>query len=697
MVSNNPVSGAMPRERRGAVSLLAALKRAAASPRLYVYLSCIALAVLTNYRLGKELLWDTMDYHIYAGFSALHDRFGLDYFAAGPQGYFNPYAYVPFYLLLRSRLTVLEDASILAALQSVILWLTFELALLVAPSDQPRVRWAVGILTAIFAFGNPILLNELGSSYADITTAEVALAGWLVLATAIRSPTGMRVLCGALLLGVASALKPTNAVHAVSAVALLLFIPRSWASRSRFAGLFAAGVAVGFVLVSAPWSLRLEQHFGNPVFPLLNGLFRSPEFTTAPMQSYRFIPSSLGSALLRPFTMVAPVTLVDVEWTAPDVRYALLLVLILGVPLQQIWGRRKGHRTRSVPELDPRARMLAALGCGFLLDWSLWLPASGNGRYFIPMACVAAVLDIGLVFLLLAARPKARNYALAAIIGVQFFQLYAGTEYRAALPWTRQPWFSVSVPADLASQPNLYFTIGSQTNSFILTDLPAGSGFVNLQGDYVLEPDGPNGRRIKSLLERYGSHLRVLVRDARADAPGEHSLQNPVSVDDALGPFGLSVDASRCSHLLVRGVVVPWLQSSSEQASYPRAEREPYTDYFLVCVVQRRASGVLPLPGKPAADLALNHLEDACPALFQPARAGDIVGGDAKHGFVFLRKYTNTDTVAWVGRGSVWFLRLFAPDERDLGPQRVWEARAPDVACARRGQRAYLQVLERTR
>jgi hypothetical protein len=694
MVSNNPVSGAI-RPESGRMAWLTALRRAAVSPRLYVYLSCVVLAVLANYRLGKELLWDTMDYHVYAGFSALHDRFGLDYFAAGPQGYFNPYAYVPFYLLLRSTLPVLADASILAALQSVIFWLTFELALLAAPTEQPRARWSIGVLAAVFAFANPVLLNELGSSYADITTAEVALAGWLVLATALRAPTGARVFWGAILLGAASALKLTNAVHAVSAVALLPFIPRGWRSRFRFSGLFAAGVAVGFVLVSAPWSFRLEQHFGSPLFPLLNGLFRSPEFSTAPMQSYRFIPSGLVSALLRPFTLIKPVTLVDVEWPAPDVRYALLLVLIVGVLLQQIWRWRKGGMRFPIPQLDPARRILAALGCAFLLDWSLWLTASGNGRYFIPMACVAAVLDIGLVFLLLAAWPKARNYALLAIIGVQFFQLYAGTEYRAALPWNRQPWFSVSVPADLASQPNLYFTIGTQTNSFILTDLPAGSGFVNLQGDYVLEPGGPNGERVKSLLERYGPHVRVLVRDARADAPSENSLPNPAIIDDALGPFGLEVQASRCEHVLVHGVAVFWLQGSDDSTPHPRAVREPNTDYFLSCVVERRGAGeVLPLPGKRAADLALDHLEDACPALFQPARAGDIVGGGAAHGFFFLRKYTNTDTVAWVGRGSVWFLRLFAPDERNLGPQRIWEGRAPRVACARRGQRAYLKVLE---
>jgi len=690
-VAENPLL--LPRKRS---TVFATLNRVVTSPRFWVYLSCVVLAVLASYGLGKELLWDTMDYHVYAGFSALHDRFGLDYFAAGPQGYFNPYAYVPFYLLLRSKLTVLEDASVLAALQSVILWLTFELALLVAPRDQPRTGLAVAILAAVFAFANPILINELGSSYADITTAEIALAGWLVLAGAIRSPSGMRVLCAALLLGVASALKLTNAVHAVSAAALLLFIPEGWRGRLRYAVLFAAGGVVAFALVSAPWSFRLEQHFGNPFFPLLNGLFRSPEFTIASIQSYRFIPSSLGSALLRPFAMIAPVSLVDVEWAAPDSRYALLLVLLLVVLLHQIWRRRRRGNSFSPPhEGDLTTRVLVALACAFILDWALWLTASGNGRYLIPMACVAAVLDIALIFRATAGRGRIRNYLLVAILGVQFFQLYAGTEYRAALPWTRH-WFSVSLPTDLASQPNLYFTIGTQTNSFILADLPAGSGFVNLDGDYVLEPTGPNAKHVESLVAQHGSQLRVLVRDARADARSETSLQNPGSVDDALEPFGLKADASRCSRLAVHGVTVPWVEVSSGHARRPRVALQPNTEYFLACRVGRLTpSGqALPIPGKRAADLALDHLEDACPALFQPARPADIVSGDPTHGYAFARKYTNTDTVASVGRGSVWFLRLLAPEERHVGPESAWEGHALRVVCRRQGQQGYLKVIE---
>ncbi|HTX05864.1 MAG TPA: glycosyltransferase family 87 protein [Steroidobacteraceae bacterium] len=650
---------------------LTALKRVATSPRLYLYFSCTLLAILTSYHLGKEMLWDTMDYHVYAGFSALHDRFNQDYFAAGPQGYFNPYVYVPFYLLLRSALTPLEDASILAALQSAILWLTFELALVIAPREKPRVSLAVGTLAVAFAFANPVLINELGSSYADIITAEVVLAGWLMLLSAVRTPSAARVACAGLLLGAVSALKLTNVVHAVSATALLLFIPGGWRSKLRYAALSAAGVATGFVAVSAPWSLRLEQYFGNPLFPLLNGVFRSPEFTTARILDYRFIPTSLGAALLRPFAMVTSTPMVHFELPAPDLRYALLLTLAVLLLVQRVWWKLRARQHGAVSSESPQAtRTLAALGCGFLLDWTLWLTASGNSRYFIPMACVAAVLVVTLVFRLLAGRPKARNYLLAAVLGLQCFALHAGTDYRARLPWTRGPWFSLSVPAELAAKPSLYFLVGIQSNSFIIPDLPAGSGFINLDGGYVLGPDGANGRRIEALIERYAPRMRVLVRDPRADPSRETSLPGLEPIDDALEPFGLKALAARCSTIVADGVTTP---------SGP-------TEYLVTCPVERIGpAGRLPLPGQHSADLALDHLEDACPALFQPARPVDTFTGDRTSGYLFARRYSNTGTMAWVAHGSVRFVNRIDGREEGVGSESMWATAPPRVSCRREG------------
>jgi hypothetical protein len=680
--------------------LIAALTRIAAAPRLYVYLSCTLAAVLVSYHLGKEMLWDTMDYHVYAGFSALHDRFDLDYFAAGPQGYFNPYAYVPFYLLLRSPLTPLEDASILAALQSAILWLTFELAVTAAPTRKPRARTALAVLATIFAFANPVLIIQLGSSYADITTAELALAGWVVTAGAIRDLDAKRIGWGAVLLGAATGLKVTNAVHAVAAVTLLAFIPGSWKDRVRHGAIFAVGVGGSFAAVSAPWSILLERNFGNPVFPLLNGVFRSPEYSTGSMVAYRFIPRSLAAALLRPFSMALPRQMVDVEWMAPDVRYAVLAVLALVALLfcARRWVRGSAS-TIAAPAPDPAAdRMLLALGCGFAVDWTLWLIASGNGRYLIPMACVAAVLDVALIFRLFSGRLRVRTYLLLAVVGVQILQVCVGTEYRPWLSWHDGPWVNLSMPPRLASQDDLYFLMGEQTNSFIAPYLSRGSGFINLNGEYGLSPHGANGRRVRRLIARFNPHLRVLVAGTSVDAARNANLSDGSSAVNTLRTFGLKVDTQHCSNIIARGVSTLRLATAgADHGPQHRAATPPNTEHLVACRLLWNGAerAPPPVPGQRAADLAFDHLEEACPGLFQPARPLDKVTGDAAQGYVFSRRYADTEILAWIAHGRIRFQHFYRFDGSELsaGSEREWERAPLPVACGRAGH-GFLRLLQ---
>lgn len=674
-----------------------ALKRVAASPRLYVYFACTALAILASYHLGKDMLWDTMDYHVYAGFSALHDRFHLDYFAAGPQAYFNPYAYVPFYLLVRSSLTPLEDASILAALQSAILWLSYELAMTVASPGDARVRTVIAVSATVLALANPVLIFELGSSYADITTAELALAGWVVTLRAIQDADVRKVAWGGLLLGSASALKATNAVHAVSAITLLAFIPGGWKDRLRHAAVFAAGLVGSFGVVSAPWSIRLEQEFGNPLFPLLNGVFRSPAYSTAPMVAYRFIPQSLAAVLTRPFALAVPRQMVDVEWSAPDLRYAVLAVLALVLLVR--WIVRRIRRPAAVvvasaPDPSGANRALAALGCGFVVDWTLWLTASGDGRYFIPMACVAAVLNVTLIYRLFSEWPAVRNYLLFAVVGVQVLQVCMGAEYRLPLPWHDRRWVDLSIPATISSQASLYFLMGEQTDSFIIPYLPRKSGFINLDGEYGLSADGTNGMRIRRLIERFNPNLWVIAEDPGGGIGQTISLPNASSVSATLRMFGLKVDMRSCTTIVAHGVTtIRFGGAGAVHAPRQRSLSTPNTKYLVTCqLVWNGSESTPPLPGQRIADLAFDHLEEACPALFQPPRPLDRFAGDAAQGYVFSRRYANTEILAWIVKGRVNFQHYLGGSERSAGLEREW-ARAPlPVACGRtRG--GYLKLL----
>src|SRR3984885_9063005 len=190
--------------------------------RWYVYFACVVLALACNYVLGKDMAWDTLNYQFYLGFNALNDRFGEDYFAAGPLAYLNPYAYVPFYAMVRAGLPALVICSIFAAAHSIILWLSFELGVAVCPSRDGRTRVFAGSCAVALAFMNPILMQQIGSCFADIPTAELALGGWLLLAGAVRAPRISRVIYAGLILGAASALKLSNALSAVAALAMLV-------------------------------------------------------------------------------------------------------------------------------------------------------------------------------------------------------------------------------------------------------------------------------------------------------------------------------------------------------------------------------------------------------------------------------------------------------------------------------------------
>lgn len=677
-------------------SFPAAVIRLSAVPRFLVYCCCTLAALLTTYHLGKEMAWDTLDYHFFAGFSALHDRFGQDYFPAGAQSYLNPYVYVPFYLLATSGLTALEVGLILALVQSVILWLVYELALAVAPPATPRARLALGICAVALAYANPILISQLGSSFADVLTAEIVVAGWVLLVGAVRAPGAMRVVYAALLLGCASALKLTNALHAVSAGVMVLFIPGSWRSRFRYAALFVMAGIAGFAVVAAPWSIRLEEHFGNPFFPLLNGLFRSPQFTTARIIDYRFIPPSLAAALWRPFAMVAPRSTIHAEWAAPDLRYGLLLVVAALSFL--VWGWKLWHGNATPPREAARYSpgwALAALGAGFLVDWVLWLTASANSRYFIPMACVAAVLSVVLIYRLCEGQPKLRNYLLLAVFLVQFYQLHAGTQYASNLPWTDEPWFEVSVPTTLAADPELYFSIGIQSNSFIAPYLARGSGLINLEGDYTLGAGGANGRHIEALIRRYSPHLRILMRDMRRDAGYDEGLPQMVNENDALEPFGLQLDTSRCARIVVHDTSSPIIGASTGRAPPRLSPSDAAIGYFISCqVVPETTRDPAIVAGEGPANVSLDHLEDACPALFQPRQPATFLLQDKPHDYIWVREYINTDMVAWVNGGWVHFQRrIDGGKEGYAGTVSAW-AKAPlRVTCGRGAGGYFLRVI----
>jgi len=652
--------------------------------RWYVFAACTALAVALNYVFGKEMASDLLQYHFYSGFSALNDRFDQDYFAAGPQSYYNPYAYVPFYILVKSGLPALAVGSVLAVIHSVVLWLTYELACRVCPSEDRKERFLFGLCATVLAFMNPTLLQQIGASFSDITTTGLVLGGWLFLVQAVRCPRTTPVVFGAILLGIATALKPTNSIHALAGFFLVAFVPLPFLRRLRSLFCFGAALGAGFVVTAAPWSYRLAIMFGNPVFPLLNSVFKSPGIATASAKAYRFIPDSLTDALLRPFDMMHTVGMIHEEMSSPDIRYALLLLVFLIFVIARIWQSvRHASNPAPAPPSESATRVLIALGCGFTADWIVWLVGSGNSRYFIPMACVAAVLAVALLFRLLVNHTRGRNGILLALFVAQGTQLTLGTDYR----WNQAPWdgrwFNVEVPEKLANQPNLYLSIGTLSNSFIVPFLAEGSSAINFAGGFAFGPDAI-ALRVRAMIGRSTPHLRVLVSGNRIYEDSALRAPRQSDVDDTLRAFGLRVDMSDCETITVRGMrPMVWrpLGSSLPGPVITSSGKLRYTNYLASChLVPDTSDGSREMAARRAVDVVLNRLEDACPALFQPPRR------QTEHiNQLWVRTYGATDLTLWVGDGEVKFIDP-TRDVREIfvGREEAWANGPLPIECGRR-------------
>jgi Glycosyltransferase family 87 len=662
-----------------------AIGKEAAPYRWYVYAACTVLAVALNYIFGKEMASDLLHYHFYAGFSALNDRFEQDYFAAGPNSYLNPYAYAPFYLLVKLGLPGLAVGTVLAIIHSVVLWLTYEIACRVSPSEDRKERFFFGLCVTVLAFMNPVLLQQIGSSFSDITTTGLVLGGWLLLVQAVLRPRLKLVIFAAVLLGFATALKPTNGLYAVGAFFLVAFLPLPFVGRVRNLFYFGATLGTTFVLTVAPWSFRLARMFGDPMSPLLNNVFKSTAIPTTAAKHYRFIPDSVLEALLRPFAMTGTDNMVAAELAGPDVRYALLLVVFLISGTAWIW--RLSRHTAIPPATSASrsaTRALTALGVGFTFDWIVWLANSGNSRYFLPMASVATVLAVALLFRLLANHSLGRNGILLALFVAQGTAVALDTEYR----WNQAPWdgrwFDVEIPDKLASQPNLYLSIGMQSNSYIAAFLPKGSGVVNFAGGYPLGPDGANAARVRALIARSRPRVRVLVAGDRIYEDSALRQPRQSDVDDALRTFALRLDMSDCETITVGGMrPIVWrpLESSIPAPPIPPLGKLRFTSYLASChLVADTDDESREMAARRAVDVVLDRLEDACPVLFQPRRP------QTEHiNRVWQRFYAATDLTAWVGQGEVKFASAVR-DTQDVfvGREDAWAKRPLPLECGRR-------------
>lgn len=478
--------------------------------------SLLAGAIYT-WLVGEDVNWDWQNYHEYNVWAVITGRYGIDALPAGFQTYFNPTVYFPVYYL-RHLLPLPYGLMIIGAVHGLNLLLIYFLIRVLL--REAATASAIGASILIAAVG-PMTLSEVGTSFSDILTALPIVAGCILILSADGSRPGRYVLAG-LLIGAAMGLKLTNVVYALGAAAAVLA-----AGRPVVATLcLGVGGAAGAVATGGAWSVMLWREMGNPIFPLFNAVFKSPELVPMNIMDWQFMPRGFLDALAYPLYWLVGDNRSS-EYPFRDARFAVATLLLLaGV------GRALVTRVTIFTRRDVQFLLF------FIVSYAAWLTVFSIQRYAIVLELLCAPLVVLLIARCLGGQPGLTS---EGALSLRVNAVMAATAVLIALwsqpgDWFRRPWsnsFNPVIPQQL-HQPADYLVIDKPI-AYVAPLLPPQSRFYQI-ADIALPimPDGRFDRRIRAGL--------------KSPLPGGvwelHMRGKPIR-EHLLARYGMRVDASR--------------------------------------------------------------------------------------------------------------------------------------------------------
>ncbi|WP_157088197.1 glycosyltransferase 87 family protein [Bradyrhizobium jicamae] len=478
--------------------------------------SLLAGAIYTWFA-GEDVNWDWLNYHEYNVWAVITGRYGIDALPAGFQTYFNPTVYFPVYYL-RHLLPVPYGLMIMGAVHGLNLLLIYFLMRVLLREAATASAIAAAILIA--AVG-PMTLSEVGTSFSDILTALPVVAGCILIVSADGSRPGRYVLAG-LLIGAAVGLKLTNVAFALGAAAAVLVATRPLLAT------FCLGVggAIGALATGGAWGLMLWREMGNPIFPLFNAVFQSPELVPMNIMDWQFMPRGLLDALAYPFYWLVGDNRSS-EYPFRDARFAAVTILLV-----LVIGRSLITNTAILTRRDVQLLTF------FVVSYATWLALFAIHRYAIVLELLCAPLIVLLIHRSIAAMSGSASSGAASMPtnSMMLVVAVAIALWTQPADWFRRPWSNPYNPTISKSleQPAFYFLVDKPL-AYVAPLLPPQSRFFQI-ADIALPimPDGQFDRRIRTALKD----------PLPGGAWALHTRGKPIR-EPLLERYGLRVDASR--------------------------------------------------------------------------------------------------------------------------------------------------------
>ncbi|SMH59263.1 hypothetical protein [Azospirillum agricola] len=506
---------------------------------LFLLLAPPAYGALTL-AFGMDANWDLRNYHWYNGHALLTGRIGFDLLPAQMPTFYNPLLDLPF-VLLADRLPARVAGFVWGGIQGVNLSLLFLLAAACLRGGSERQRILAAMALAVMGGLGGGTLGLIGTTFHDNLVSLGVLGALVVIARGLpAAPAGTggnlldgpalssfgRVALAGLMAGTAMGAKNPTVIYAVGLCLAFLALPaRPW-RRLWLAFFFGIGVLGGLALAGGFWMAHLWIEYGNPVFPHMNHVFKSPFAAISDYVNVSFFPPSRIARILFPFVFTfQPLTVGEVPWF--DARVLALFVL---VPL----GAVAALATRS----RPRDWLTQAPATCFLLvaltvTYALWVVMFCIYRYLVPVEMLAPLALVMAVGLLPLARRLRVGLAAALLAALQLTVQPADW---GRVAWADR-WVTAEVPPIADPDDTMVLMAGYWAIAHVIPSFPPRMPFVRIQSNF-LQPDSVGNGYLAILKDKVAAHRGpYLMLSTIPDTPGAAK---------AAALLGLRLDTASC-------------------------------------------------------------------------------------------------------------------------------------------------------
>ena len=390
------------------------------NPLMFLLFCLIGIFLSLHFR--YEMIADFDNYHYYLPWAFFNDRTFTDIALAMENSYHNPLIDMPYYFLVEyfnDNLTVYYTYT--GMYYGFLMFVFYKLCSLIFKPEQ-KIEL---LLTMIIAMTGFATLSQVGTCSNEILVCSGIMAGLYLIYKEIfvlQTERGKIFTVAGYIMGIMLGLKLTVVVYCIASGCTLILFYKKLQTPVKTIGLFALGGLLGFLTVDGWWMFILYEHFGNPVFPYFNNIFKSPYYPEEFLTYKDFYKKDLVGYILFPYKASFQLNnQVTSEAEMLDVRLALgytvlWIMLIFGIIKRNLLTQIKQHQN------------IAFLAIFSVISYILWLQIFSIIRYAIPFEMLIALF---IVLYFSALRPKGLiKFALwASGCIILFFMLLSGLPY----------------------------------------------------------------------------------------------------------------------------------------------------------------------------------------------------------------------------------------------------------------------------